>query len=169
MEQYLQFSNIGKAFPGVQALKDVSFRAAGGRVLALLGENGAGKSTLLKIMSGDLQADEGEVTLNGEKMSFASPFHAIKAGVSVIYQERQLIPAMSVMENIFLGALPVTAIGTLNKPQLRKDAQEIIDKLGLPIDPTIPVGRLSVAYQQMVEIMKAYRRDSALIAFDEPT
>jgi L-arabinose transport system ATP-binding protein len=169
VEQYLEFSNIGKAFPGVQALKDVSFRVQGGQVLALLGENGAGKSTLLKIMSGDLQADEGEISLCGEKVSFASPYDAIKKGISVIYQERQLIPAMTVMENIFLGALPVTALKQLDKKKLKKQAQEIIDKFGLPIDPTMPVGRLSVAYQQMVEIMKAYRRDSLVIAFDEPT
>ena len=169
MEQYLEFEGIGKAFPGVQALKDVSFKVSSGKIMALVGENGAGKSTLLKIMSGDLRPDEGQLTLNGETVTFSEPYDAIKKGISVIYQERQLIPSMSVMENIFLGALPVTKLKQLDKKQLKKDAQEIIDKFKLPIDPTIPVGRLSVAYQQMVEIMKAYRRDSQVIAFDEPT
>ncbi len=169
MEQYLEFKGIKKSFPGVRALKDISFRAEGGRVLALLGENGAGKSTLLKILAGDLSADEGEIILSGKTQHFTSPFDAIKSGVSIIYQERQMIPAMSVMENIFAGALPRNKLGLIDMRRLKRDAQEIISKFGLSIDPEIPVARLSVAYQQMVEIMKAYRRGSAIIAFDEPT
>ena len=165
----LEFTDIGKAFPGVQALKDISFTAHSGRVLALLGENGAGKSTLLKIMSGDLRADEGTISLGGHEMHFHSPHNAIMSGISVIYQERQLIPSMSVMENIFLGSLPRTKLGLFDKGRLRRESKEIIDKFGLDIDPADSVGSLSVAYQQMVEIMKAYRRDSAVIAFDEPT
>ncbi|MDR1589733.1 MAG: sugar ABC transporter ATP-binding protein [Oscillospiraceae bacterium] len=168
MEQYLEFCGIGKAFPGVQALKDISFRASGGKVLALLGENGAGKSTLLKIMSGDLRADEGTIDLNGATLALSSPDVAIKAGISVIYQERQLLPAMSVMENVFLGSLPQRA-GFVDYARLKADTQAMIDKFGLPIDPEAPVASLSVAYQQMVEIMKAYRRDSTVVAFDEPT
>jgi len=169
MEKYLEFKDIDKSFPGVKALSEVSFRAQGGRVLALLGENGAGKSTLLKILSGDLQPDGGTITLNGEEMKFASPHHAIKSGISVIYQERQLIPGMSVMENIFLGDLPVNKLKQLDRRKLKRDSQALITKFGLPIDPTMPVGRLPVAYQQMVEIMKAYHRDTEVIAFDEPT
>ena len=109
----LEFRGIGKSFPGVRALDDISFKAEGGKVLALLGENGAGKSTLLKIMSGDLKADEGEILLNGKKVNFSGPQEAITSGISVIYQERQLIPTMSVMENIFPGALPKTKLGFL--------------------------------------------------------
>jgi len=169
MAQYLEVAGISKSFPGVKALDDISFRIDGGKVIALLGENGAGKSTLLKILSGDLQRDEGTITLNGEQLNFASPDQAINAGISIIYQERQLVPGLSVMENIFLGDLPAGPAGILNKKKLRKDAQEIIAKFGLPIDPMTPVGRLPVAYQQMVEIMKAYQRDSKVIAFDEPT
>ena len=169
MEAYLEFTGIGKSYPGVQALKDVSFRASGGKVLALLGENGAGKSTLLKILSGDQQPDEGTMTLNGETISFADPHQAIKKGISVIYQERQLVPSLSVMENVFLGALPVNSFRKINKRKLKNDTRAIIEKFGLPIDPAMPAGALPVAYQQMVEIMKAYQRDSAIIAFDEPT
>ncbi len=169
MAHYLEFKNIGKVFPGVQALKDISFRAEGGKVLALMGENGAGKSTLLKIMSGDIQASEGTFELNGVVCNFNAPDQAIKAGISIIYQERQLIPAMSVMENIFAGSLPKNKFGLIDRKVLRKKAQEVIDKFKLPIDPTIQVGKLSVAYQQMVEIMKAYCRNSDVIAFDEPT
>jgi ABC-type sugar transport system ATPase subunit len=169
MAQYLEFSGISKAFPGVQALKDITFRAEGGRVLALLGENGAGKSTLLKIMSGDIRADAGTIALGGREMDFTSPNDAIKAGVSVIYQERQLVASMSVAENIFPGMPPRNSLGLVDGKQLRKEAQKLIDEFGLPIDPSDPVGTLSVAYQQMVEIMKAYRRGGDVIAFDEPT
>ena len=169
MDKYLEFTGIGKSFPGVRALDDVSFRADGGKVVALLGENGAGKSTLLNILSGDLQPDEGSMSLNGETIAFATPYQSIKSGVSVIYQERQLLPALNVMENVFLGDLPVNAFRKLNKRKLRSDTLAIIEKFGLPIDPTAIVGTLPVAYQQMVEIMKAYHRDSSIIAFDEPT
>ena len=127
------------------------------------------KVTLLKILSGDLKADEGTVTLDGAVQNHASPHDAILAGVSVIYQERQMIPEMSVMENIFAGALPKNKLGIINRKKLKKDAQAIVDKFGLPIDVEAPVVRLSVAYQQMVEIMKAYCRNSTVIAFDEPT
>ena len=169
VEHFLEFINISKAFPGVKALDNVSFRADGGRVCALMGENGAGKSTLLKILSGDLWPDEGHVCINGEVKSFASPYQSIKSSISVIYQERQLITAMSVMENIFLDDLHENRLGFINKPLLRRKTQEIIDAFGIPIKPTDVVGRLPVAYQQMIEIMKAYRRDSDIIAFDEPT
>lgn len=169
MEKSLEFKGIGKSFPGVRALNDISFKAEGGKVLALLGENGAGKSTLLKIMSGDLKADEGQILLNGQEAHFDSPNAAIKAGVSVIYQERQLFPALSVMENIFPGELPKTKLGLYDKRKIYKDTKELIDRFGLDIDPAEKVGMLNVAYQQMVEIMKAYRRDSDVIAFDEPT
>ena len=169
MEKYLEFRSIGKTYPGVRAVDDVSFRADSGSVLALIGENGAGKSTMLKILSGDQRADRGDVILNGDTIVLSSPQEAIASGISVIYQERQVIPAMSVMENLFTGALPKTALGLVDSKKLRRDAQDIIDKFDLPIDPLEKVGRLNIAYQQMVEIMKAYRRDSLVIAFDEPT
>ena len=169
MENFLEFTRICKTFPGVRALDGISFRVSSGKVLALLGENGAGKSTLLKILSGDLQPDEGKIVLNGQEVTFNSPQEAIRSGVSVIYQERQLIPALSVAENIFPGALPCNKLGLLDKKKLREDAKKIIEEFGLPIQPTDIVGRLPVAYQQMVEIMKVYRQDSQVIAFDEPT
>ena len=170
MNKVLEFANISKEFPGVKALNDVSFKAEGGKVTALMGENGAGKSTLLKILSGDLSPDTGCVVINGEEKHFANPNQSIKASISVIYQERQLVSTLSVMENIFLEALPLGKSGIfVNKAELKRQTQEIIDTFGLPISPTDIVGRLSIAYQQMVEIMKAYRRNSEIIAFDEPT
>lgn len=169
MSKSLEFKGIGKSYPGVRALDGISFKAEGGKVVALLGENGAGKSTLLKILSGDQKADEGEILLNGKKVHFPGPQEAIAAGISVIYQERQLISTMSVMENIFPGALPKTKLGLFDKRKLYNEAKEIINKFGLDIDPLEPVGFLNIAHQQMVEIMKAYRRNSDIIAFDEPT
>ena len=168
MEQYFEFTEISKAFPGVQALSKVGFRMQAGRVSALVGENGAGKSTLLKIMSGDIKPDTGKIVISGEEKKFTSPIDAIKSHISVIYQERQLVPTLSVMENIFLEDLPGKA-GFVNRNELRKRTREIIEEFGLSIDPAEMVGRLSVAHQQMVEIMKAYRRDPLIIAFDEPT
>lgn len=152
MEQYLEFKSIGKVFPGVRALGDISFKASGGKVLALLGENGAGKSTLLKILSGDLKPDEGQLLINGQEVQFSSPNESIDAGISVIYQERQLFPQLSVAENLFPGQLPKKKLGGFDKRKLYKDAQVIIDRFGLDIDPSEKVGMLNVAYQQMVEI-----------------
>ena len=169
MERCLEFRNVKKSFPGVMALKGVSFKAKAGRVLALLGENGAGKSTLLKIMAGDLKQDEGEILIDGQEQNFSSPLDAIKAGVSVIYQERQIVPALTVMENVFAGALPLTKLGFVDRNKMYRETKLIIDKFQLPIHPDDRVGFLPIAYQQMVEIMKSYRRNSEVIAFDEPT
>jgi len=169
MSGSLEFREINKSFPGVHALKDVSFRVDSGSVFALVGENGAGKSTLLKILSGDLLPDTGEILVDEKPVRFTSPQEAIQADISVIYQERQLMPKLSVMENLFPGALPRNRIGIVNRKKLRADAQAVIDEFKLPIDPEEILERLPIAYQQLVEIMKAYLRDSHIIAFDEPT
>jgi len=171
MAKTLEFRGIGKSFPGVRALDNINFKAEGGKVLALLGENGAGKSTLLKILNGDFPATDGEILVDDVVTTFHSPSDAQAAGISVIYQERQLIPSLSVMENLYAGALPVKGgKGFLvDRKKLYADTLEIIREFGLDIDPTEIVGRLSIANQQMVEIMKAYRRNSDIIAYDEPT
>ena len=169
MVKTLEFRGIGKSYPGVRALDNVNFIAEGGKVLALLGENGAGKSTLLKILSGDQTATDGEIILDGQPTAFHSPHDSHAAGISVIYQERQLMPSMSVMENLFAGALPTGKFGLVDKNKLYDESLKIIQEFGLSIDPAELVGRLSIANQQMVEIMKAYRRDSDIIAYDEPT
>lgn len=168
MENSVEFRNICKYFPGVKALDDVSFKADGGEVVAMCGENGAGKSTLLKVLNGDYRADSGEYLINGEPVHFNTPHEAIEAGISIIYQERQIVPFLSVAENIFMEALP-TKGGFIDKKKLHDDTQAIIDEFKLPIKPGEMVRNLSVAHQQMVEIMKAYRRKPRIIAFDEPT
>lgn len=169
MKNTLEFKKITKYFPGVKALDDFSFKVESGEVIAFLGENGAGKSTLLKILNGDYQPSSGEYLLNEEEMNFNNPKEAIDAGISVIYQERQVLMDLNVAENIFLGRLPIKKSGLIDKKKLHEDAKVIIDEFGLPIDSKSKVKDISIAHQQMVEIMKAYSRELKVIAFDEPT
>lgn len=170
MENTLEFKNISKYFPGVKALDNICFKAYGGEVLAFLGENGAGKSTLLKVLNGDYQPTKGEYLLDGVQKHFHSPHEAIQEGISVIYQERQILLELSVAENIYLGRMPVNRFGVIDMKKANAMAQKIIDDFGLPISPDTKVKDLSIAYQQMVEIMKAYSRENLkVICFDEPT
>lgn len=169
MKNGLEFRDIVKVFPGVRALDGVSFLARPGEVVAMLGENGAGKSTLLKILNGDYIADGGKYLLDEEECRFKSPIEAIHAGISVIYQERQIVPYLTVAENIFMEEIPIGKSRLINFSILNQKAKEIIEKFGLNISPNEQVRNLSVAHQQMVEIMKAYRRKPKVIAFDEPT
>lgn len=170
MSSVLEFQHISKYFPGVKALDDICFKAYSGEVLAFLGENGAGKSTLLKVLNGDYQPDNGKYLLDGEERHFRTPHEAIEAGISVIYQERQILLELSVAENIYLGRMPTKHGGIIDTRRANTMAQQIIDDFGLPIKPAAKVKDLSIAYQQMVEIMKAYSRDNLkVICFDEPT
>lgn len=170
MGHLAEFRNITKYFPGVKALENICFQVHSGEVLAFMGENGAGKSTLLKILNGDYQPTSGEYLIDGEVKLFRQPSEAIEAGISVIYQERQVMMGLSVAENIFLGRLPANKLGVINMKEANRRTQKIIDDFGLDMKPSDLVKDLSIAYQQMVEIMKAYSRDNLkLIAFDEPT
>ena len=170
VENVIEFKKITKYFPGVKALDDISFVARGGEVLALMGENGAGKSTLLKVLNGDYQQTSGEYLINGKSCHFNNPREAVAAGIGVIYQERQIMLELTVGENMFLGRLPVGALGHIRMNEVHERAQKIIDEFGLDMKSTDKVKDLSVAYQQMVEIMKAYSRENLkMIAFDEPT
>ncbi len=170
MQHSLEFQHISKVFPGVRALDDISFKAYGGEVLAFLGENGAGKSTLLKTLNGDYQPTEGKYLLDGEEKHFKTPHEALEAGISVIYQERQILLELSVAENIFLGRMPSGRFGIIDKAKANQMAAKVIEEFGLPIKPTTKVKDLSIAYQQMVEIMKACSRENLrVICFDEPT
>lgn len=171
LKSSVEFCNITKYFPGVKALENICFQVESGEVLAFMGENGAGKSTLLKILNGDYQPTEGKYLIDGKERHFNNPSEAIEAGISVIYQERQILMDLSVAENIFLGRLPVKGIlKQIDMKEAYRRTQEIIDDFGLDMKPGDMVKDLSIAYQQMVEIMKAYSRENLkLIAFDEPT
>lgn len=165
---FLEFVDVSKGFPGVQALKDVSFGVASGSVHALCGENGAGKSTLLKVLSGVHRPDSGTLKLDGKDRVFVSAADAIRSGVAVIYQELHLVPDLSVSENLFLGHFPANA-GWVKRSELRAKCQVLLDELALDVSPSDRVGDLPIAERQMVEIAKALTRDAKVIAFDEPT
>jgi len=164
----LRFEGISKVFPGVRALDNVSFCAYPGEVLGLMGENGAGKSTLLKILNGDYIPDEGSIFFDDAKQNISSPQEALAKGISILYQERNVIPYLSVAENVFAGKLPQKGIFT-NWKELYKRTQNLIEEFEVDFKPTSIVGKLSPAQQQMVEIMKEYNRNIRIMAFDEPT
>ncbi len=166
---YLQFEGIGKTFPGVKALDDITFGASAGSVHGLIGENGAGKSTLLKILSGAYQPNSGRIKIAGQDVKFANASAAIAAGVAVIYQELQLVPELTVAENIFLGHLPANKFGWVNKKELISKALLELERIGEKISPNTRLSKLSIAQRQMVEIAKALSQGAKIIAFDEPT
>ncbi len=166
---YLKFEGIGKVFPGVKALDNITFGAKEGSVHGLIGENGAGKSTLLKILSGAHQPNSGKIIINGIDVKFANASAAIAAGVAVIYQELQLVPELTVAENIFLGHLPANNLGWVNKKELLKKAMFELERIGEKISPNTRLIKLSIAQRQMVEIAKALSKGAQIIAFDEPT
>ena len=170
MSQYiLEMRNISKAFAGVQALKDVSFQCQRGKVHALVGENGAGKSTLMKILAGAYKADSGDVIFKGEKRGNTSTREIMDSGISIIYQELALVSQMSVAENIFLGREPRLAFGILNLKELHKRTGTLLKRLGIMLDLNLPVGELTIAQQQLVEIAKALSQNADLIVMDEPS
>ena len=169
MRPLLQMRGISKAFPGVQALDDVSLDVGAGEVVALVGENGAGKSTLIKILSGCYHADAGKITLDGEQLGHTSPQRAQQLGIAVIYQEFNLAPPLSIAENLFVGRQPRTRLGLVDFRRMAAEAQAVLDELRLPLDARRLVGSLSVAEQQMVEIAKAVSFQARIIVMDEPT
>jgi ribose transport system ATP-binding protein len=165
----LTVNHITKKFPGVIALEDVCLSIEAGKVTALIGENGAGKSTLMKILSGVYQDFDGEIIYKGEVVKFANPKDAQQKGVAIIHQELNLIPYLTITENIFLGRELVTQYGTIDKNRMRRKTQELLDKLKLKVNPDSAVYKLKVGQQQIVEIAKALLTDAELIIMDEPT
>jgi ABC-type sugar transport system ATPase subunit len=168
-EVILEARGISKAFPGVQALSGVSLALVKGRLTALLGENGAGKSTLMNIVAGVLQPDAGEIRLAGEPVHFASPREAREAGIAMIYQELNLVPNLTVAENIFLGREPLNRLGLIDTPRMHRDSRRLLDELDLAVAPGTPLGRLRVGQQQIVEIAKAISTRARVLIMDEPT
>ena len=166
----LEMRGIVKTYPGVKALDGVDFSVLPGEVHALIGENGAGKSTLMKILAGADTKDTGHITINGTELLISSPQEAMRYGISIIYQEFNLVPYMNAAENIFLGREPVgTVPGMIDFAKMYADAERIIQELGVRLNVRTPINQLSVAQQQMVEIAKATSRKSTIIAMDEPS
>jgi ABC-type sugar transport system ATPase subunit len=170
LEPLLEVRNITKQFPGVLALDDVSLQFFPGEIHAVVGENGAGKSTLMKIISGAYIPDSGTIYLNGEKVSFSHPQEAQLNGISIIYQEFNLLPERTVAHNIFLGREP-SKFGALDIRQMNNKAKEVLREIGVEemISPTALASSLSVAEQQLVEIAKAISFKAKVLIMDEPT
>ncbi len=165
-ELILEVKNITKTFPGVKALEDVNLRIFKGEVHALMGENGAGKSTLMKILGGIYNKNQGSIYFQGNEVVFENPKEAQTAGIAIIHQELELIPEMTVAENIFLGREPRKSGFVASKKLLQK-AKEILDELGVNIDPGSKVKDLNIGNQQMVEIAKALSQKAKVLIMDE--
>jgi ABC-type sugar transport system ATPase subunit len=168
MEFAIRAKNITKTFPGVKALTDVSLDILAGETHSIVGENGAGKSTLMKVLGGVYIPDSGEFEVSGGIARFKHPVDSQRAGISVIYQEFNLMSELSVAENIFANRLP-TRFGFVDRKRLIQETSDLLTRLDLPLDPEIEVGKLSVAEKQMTEIAKAVSLDASVIIMDEPT
>lgn len=165
----LEFRGIAKSFVGVPVLRDINFSLQAGSMLGLVGENGAGKSTLMNLLGGNLRPDSGDILLHGERHVPQSSADAERAGIAFIHQELNLFPNLTIAENLFLSAFPVTKAGLIDRRTLTAHAQRVLDEVGLALSPDTPVDRLSAGQSQLVEIAKALAHDARLIIFDEPT
>lgn len=160
---------VSKSFGASRALSEVSLNVMGGRVHALVGENGAGKSTLVKIITGIVQADEGQIFIGSKAVRFATPMEARAGGVAAVYQDPKLFAHLEVAENIFMGAYPTSAVGTVDRRAMYARAESLLRQLGVEMDPRSLVAGLSVAELQFVEIARALSTDLQLLILDEPT
>ncbi|MFG2833975.1 sugar ABC transporter ATP-binding protein [Streptomyces zaomyceticus] len=165
----LEAHGVGKRFPGVVALDDVSFSLRAGEVHALVGENGAGKSTLIKVLTGVHRPDSGELLLSGRPVRFARPSEAQTAGISTIYQEVNLVPLMSVARNIFLGREPKNRFGLIDFPRMHAEAAALLGGFGVTVDPRRSLDSLGIGTQQMVALARAVSVEAHVVVMDEPT
>ncbi len=168
-EYILQMKNIEKSFPGVKALNNASFNLKAGEVHALVGENGAGKSTLMKILCGIHRRDEGEILLFDKPVDFQNIAQSQKMGISIIHQELNMIGDLTVAQNIFIGREPMIKGICINDAKMEKDSRDLLQNLGIDIDPSTKLRDLTVGHQQMVEIAKAVSHNIKILILDEPT
>ncbi len=165
----LEIQNVSKSFPGVRALHNVSFEVRSGEVHALMGENGAGKSTLMKILSGVYPSYQGQVFWKGQALRLRNPGEAASHGIAIIHQELNLIPELSIAENLFLGREPRTKLGTLDRARMEREASQWLARLSLDLPPQRLAKYLRVGEQQLVEIARALSLQARLLMLDEPT
>ena len=165
----LEVAGIDKGFPGVQALRDVSFALYPGEILGLVGENGAGKSTLMRILSGVYQPDAGTILLRGEAVRIESPAQARRLGISMVYQDTRLVGDLDVAQNVWLGSEPAGPLGLVARGEMDRETIVLLRRLGVALDPRRLVSDLSVAERQLVEIARALKNDAAVLILDEPT
>jgi ribose transport system ATP-binding protein len=160
---------VSKSYGGVQAVREVDFAVRPGEVHALLGENGAGKSTLMKVLSGEVDGYRGEIRMDGEPRHFTRPADAQHAGIAMIHQELDLVPALSIAENVFLGREPKTRFGTVDRRRMARETQELLARTGVELDARRAVEQLRTGEQQLVTIAKALSLDARVLIMDEPT
>lgn len=165
----LEVKDISKSFSGVQVLKDLNIKVMESRITAVTGENGAGKTTLMKIISGVYTDYEGQIFLNNEEVKFRSTRDAVDKGIIIIHQELNLVPYLSIAENIFMGREPVNRFGMIDYQKMHNKTREILSRLQFDINPAYRVNRLKVGQKQMVEIARALLFKSRLVIMDEPT
>ncbi|MEH7127489.1 sugar ABC transporter ATP-binding protein [Neobacillus drentensis] len=166
----IEMKGISKAFSGNRVLDQVDFQLLRGEIHALMGENGAGKSTLIKILTGIYERDAGKVFIKGKEVHFKNPKEAEQMGIAVIHQELNIIPYLTVYENMFLGKeLTVGRFGITRDKEMKKKTKEYLDRLGIEIDPNTEAGNLSVGQQQMIEIARAVAANTEVLIMDEPT
>jgi ribose transport system ATP-binding protein len=169
VDPLVEMIGISKAYGGVLACRDIDFTVRAGEVHTLLGENGAGKSTLMRILSGDVTDYTGEVRVAGEPRRFTGPAEAQRVGVAMIHQELDLVPALSVAENIFLGREPRNRLHAVDRRRMNRVTAELLARCGVALDPRRPVGELRTGEQQLVTIAKALSLDARVLIMDEPT
>lgn len=167
--EFLRIENISKSFPGVEALKNINISIEKGEVHAIVGENGAGKSTLMHIIAGVYKSDEGKIILNGEELRLRDEIDAQKAGIGIVFQERSLVENLSIAENIFVTRQPVNKLGLVDKKTMVLKAEELLEKVGLKINPLTSLSRLTPVVKQLVEIAKALSLNPQILILDEPT
>jgi ribose transport system ATP-binding protein len=165
----VEMIGISKSYGGVRACRDIDFTVRAGEVHALLGENGAGKSTLMRVLSGDVTDYDGQIVIDGASQRFAAPVDAQRAGVAMIHQELDLVPGLSVAENIFLGREARTRLRTVNGREMNRVTRALLERCGVTLDPRRPVGELRTGEQQLVTIAKALSLDAKVLIMDEPT
>src|SRR4051812_26385904 len=168
-QSIIALDGASKSYGAVRAARGVSISLRAGEVRALAGENGAGKSTIVRMLAGVQRPDEGKLLVDGEAVSFSGPADARDKGVAVIYQEPTLFPDLSIAENVMMGRHPLGSLRRIDRKQLQRTVQELMDRLGVKLDPAQPVRGLSIADQQIVEIAKALSFDARVLIMDEPT
>ncbi len=166
----VELKHVTKRFPGVIAMRDMHIQIKPGEIHGLIGENGAGKSTLIKVLTGVHVPEEGEIYVDGQKVSFANPVQAREAGIACVYQELNIVPMLPVVDNVFMGRKVTKPSGLLDYPRMHKEAHEALELLGHPeVDTHTECGKLGMGLQQMVEIAKAVSIKAKLLIMDEPT
>ena len=169
-EYVVELKHVTKKFPGVIAMRDMHIQIKPGEIHGLIGENGAGKSTLIKVLTGVYIPEEGEIYVDGEKVSFRNPVQARQVGISCVYQELNIVKMLPVVDNVFMGRKITNKLGLLDYPTMRAQAHQALEVLGHPeIDTRTECGKLGIGLQQMVEIAKAITMNAKLIIMDEPT